>query len=436
MQNQANGNSESQVSIPRATSGRKIWLRVGTLFDGEQEPIHDAHIVYDAESILYAAGGKNLPPSDLLKPGQTRPDLELPRFTLIPGLIEAHAHLFLEGGELDPAQRALLLKRSDGEMFEAAEKRLRQLVSLGICGVRDAGDKFGVGLALNKLTSSKENSPMPYIDSPGAAIHHRGEYGSFMAEAIEDFPSLKECVLSNIRSGAERIKLIVSDVIDFKSGSVSKKPQLTADEVKQFTTLAKEFSKQTMAHATGDLGIENAIEGGIDSIEHGFFIRNDQLKRMRDMGIAWAPTFAPVQKQIDHAGRFGWDEKIVSTLKKIMDQHSTSLVRGDSLGVQIVAGSDAGAAGVPHGLGLFEELSLMERAGLSPLTVLRCATGNSSYRLRFKEKFGLIKPGYRPRFILTRHSPLDRIGNLKKEKYVIFDGAVFHNNGSADPHGL
>jgi len=436
MQNQANRNSESQVSIPRATSGRKVWLRVGMLFDGEQEPVHDAHIVYDGERILYAAERKKLPPSNLLNPGQTHPDLELPRFTLIPGLIEAHAHLFLEGGELDPARRAALLRQSGGQLLERAKKRMEGLVPIGIAGVRDAGDKFGVGLALNKLTSSKESPPMPYIDGPGAAINHQGEYGSFMAEAIEEFPSLRESVLSRVNSGAERIKLIVSDVIDFKTGSVNKRPQMTAEEVRKLTALAKEFSKQTMAHATGDAGIENAIEGGIDSIEHGFFIRDDQLKRMRDQQIAWAPTFSPVQKQIDHADRFGWDEKIISNLKNIMDGHSASLVKADSYGVQIVAGSDAGAIGVPHGLGLIDELCLMENVGMSPLKVLCCATGNSSRRLGFKEKFGMIKPGYRPRFILTRHSPLERPGNLKKERYVIFDGAVFFHGPSAESIGL
>jgi imidazolonepropionase-like amidohydrolase len=225
-------------------------------------------------------------------------------------------------------------------------------------------------------------------------------------------------------------------VIDFRTGKVSREPQMTADEVKEFTTIAREFNKQTFAHATGDRGIEYAVEGGVDSVEHGFFIRDDQLARMRDRQIAWVPTFSPVQKQIDFADRMDWDDKTISNLRKILDQHSSSLLKANMLGVPIIAGSDAGAFGVPHGFGLLDELCLMEDAGLSSLQVLRCATGNSSHRLGFKEHFGLIKPGYRSRFILTRHSPLGGVSNLRKEKYVIFDGDVHNSSEPINPEGL
>jgi imidazolonepropionase-like amidohydrolase len=69
----------------------------------------------------------------------------------------------------------------------------------------------------------------------------------------------------------------------------------------------------------------------------------------------------------------------------------------------------------------------MERAGVPSLAVINAATGNSSNRLGYKEKFGQIKPGYLSRFILTRHSPLDGVTNLRKDKLVVFDGAVFES---------
>lgn len=437
MQNQANQNNKEQISIPRATGTRRIWLRVGTLIDGgNKQPLRNAHIVYDSASILYVADEKNPPPSNIISPGQSRPDLDLPEFTLLPGLVEAHAHLFLEGGELNPEKRAAHLKHSHAELLEAAGRRLERLVLLGIAGVRDAGDKMGIGLSLSKRYSSAVKTLMPYIDSPGAAIYHRGEYGSFMAEALEDFQSPRDCVFSRVHKGADRIKLIVSDVLDFRTGAVSKAPQMTAWEVEHFVAAAREFKRQTFAHATGDRGIENTIEGIVDSVEHGFFIRDDQLERMRDRQIAWVPTFAPVQRQVDLADRMGWDDKIISTLKKILDQHSSSLLKADRLGVPIIAGSDAGAMGVRHGFGLIDELCLMENAGLSSLDVLRSATGNSSHRLGFKEKFGIIKPGYQSRFILTRHSPIKHVANLRKEKHVIFDGDVYDNSEPIDPEGL
>ena len=100
------------------------------------------------------------------------------------------------------------------------------------------------------------------------------------------------------------------------------------------------------------------------------------------------------------------------------------------------AGSDAGSYGVPHGLGFLEELELMQHAGLAPLTVLHAATGASSDRLAFREKFGWIKPGYLSRFILTHHSPLDDVANLRQSRFIVFDGDVFETTGCEAFPGL
>ncbi len=140
---------------------------------------------------------------------------------------------------------------------------------------------------------------------------------------------------------------------------------MTAERIGEFVAAAKSFGKQTLAHASGDAGIERVIDGGVDSIEHGFFVRDDQLAKMRDRQIAWVPTFAPVQKQVDHADRMGWDAEVVANLKKILDAHAKSLVEGSRNGRAGDRRRDAGSYGVAHGLGLLYELELMERAGLS-----------------------------------------------------------------------
>lgn len=435
-----------KISIPAATGERKIWLRVGTLLDGvSTKPLRNANVVYGKNEILFV--GENLPPANLLNPNQRALDLDLPEFTLLPGLIEAHAHFFLEGGELNADKRATYLKQTPEKLLELAKTRLEKLVRLGIIAVRDAGDKDGVGLALSKFVEATPSShqlygdeasrPLaPYVDSPGAAIHHQGRYGSFMAEPIEKFSSLKDCVAARIKAGANRIKLIPTGIINFKKGAVTTEPQMTTDEIRELVAAAKSFGKQTFAHASGDAGIERAIDGSVDSIEHGFFVRDDQLAKMRDRQIAWVPTFAPVQEQVDHADLMGWDAKVVSNLEKILEQHAKSLVKAYEMGVQIVAGSDAGSYGVAHGIGFLNELEMMERAGLSPLAVIHSATGASSNRLAFKEKFGQIKAGFQNRFILTRHSPLGKISNLRKEKFVVFNGAVFESGEYFDSTGL
>lgn len=423
------------IALPAAAGSRRIWLRVGTLLDGSStSPLRNAHLVYDRNQIVYV--GESSPPATLITAGQCSPDLDLPDFTLLPGLIDAHTHLFLEGGELDPARRASYLKQTPARLLELALRRLGKLLSLGIVGVRDAGDKDGVGLAVSKLCASPDRVLMPYVDSPGAAIHHRGRYGRFMAEPLEDFPSPRECVAARVSAGADRIKLIATGIIDFRKGAVTTEPQMTTEEICELVSAARSFGKQTLAHASGDAGIERAIEGGVDSVEHGFFIRDDQIARMRDRQIAWVPTFAPVQKQLDHAATLGWDTNVTSNLSKILDQHAASLVKAHQLGVAVIAGSDAGSCGVPHGLGFLYELELMERAGLPPISVINAATGASSTRLAFKEKFGQILPGFRSRFILTRHSPLEGVVSLRRSKLIVFDERVLGSTTEQDAAGL
>ena len=417
------------------TAERRVWLRVGTLLDGvSTTPLSSANVVYDRKSVLFA--GADLPPADLLNPGQRQPDHELPQYTLLPGLTDAHTHFFLEGGELDPDKRSAYLKQTPAQLLDHARQRLEKLVRLGITATRDAGDKDGVGLALSKLYSGAERPLMPYVDSPGAAIHHRGRYGSFMAEAFEDCLTPRQCVEARVKAGADRIKLIPTGIINFKKGAVTAAPQMSAERVGEFVTAARRFGKQTLAHASGDAGIDRVIDGGVDSIEHGFFVRDDQLAKMRDMEIAWVPTFAPVQCQVDHADRMGWDAEIVGNLKKILDAHAKSLMKAHAMGVHVIAGADAGSYGVAHGLGLLYELELMQRAGLSPLAVINSATGAGSKRLAFKEKIGQISPGFLSRFILTRHTPLENVANLRKERMVVFDGTIFATGADVDVSGL
>ena len=421
--------------IPCATNERRIWLRIGTILDGlSTQPLRNAHVVYDKNHIRFV--GEDYPPADLLNSGQQEPDVDLPEYTLLPGLIESHSHFFLEGGELDAEKRAAYLKQTPETLLNLARPRLEKLVRLGVAAVRDAGDKDGVGLALSKLYADPDRPLMPYVDSPGAAIHHQGRYSAFMGEPIENFASPTQCVEARVKAGADRIKLIPTGIINFKKGAVTTEPQMTTEEICELVAAAKSFGRQTFAHASGDAGIERAIDGGVDSIEHGFFVRADQLSRMRDRQIAWVPTFAPVQRQVDHASLMGWDADVVLNLKKILDQHAAALVKANELGVPIIAGSDAGSYGVAHGLGFLDELELMERAGLSPLAVINSATGTSSKRLAFKERFGQIRPDFLSRFILTRNSPLKTVSNLRKHRFVIFDDAVFEIDESVDSKGL
>jgi imidazolonepropionase-like amidohydrolase len=349
-------------------------------------------------------------------------------------LIEAHAHMFLDGAPIDAGEREAYLRRGVDWMLARARARWSMLLGFGIGAVRDAGDKFGVGLALAAQAKAARSDSLKaelqpcaarlWIDSPGAAIHHRGCYGSFMAEPIEDFRGAAECVAARVSRGVDRIKLLATGIINFKAGRVTAPPQMPTDEVRALVEAAHQHGRPTFAHASGTDGIQNCIDGGVDTIEHGFFVTDEQLAQMRDRQIAWVPTLAPVQLQIDRAKEFGHPASVVDGLKAIIEVHGRRISRAHEMGVRLVAGSDAGSCGVPHGVGFLDELCHMEAAGLAPLAVLRAATGASAEALKFAEPVGLIRAGHRARMIFTRHDVAANVANLCRSKSVFFDGTV------------
>lgn len=418
---------------------RPVWLRVGQLFDGTRAlPGQCVDIVFDAKSFLFVGSEGRQPPADLSPHAFSEPDLELPEHTVIPCLIEAHAHLFLEGGPVDFAKRKSYLEQPASEKLAQARSRMTKLLHFGVGTVRDAGDKDGVGLALatESQACNRDLSCMPLLDSPGAAIHHRGRYGSFMGQPLEDYEDAAACVAGRVEMGADRIKLLVSGIINFKKGRVTAAPQMDQEEVSILVDAAKAFGKQTFAHASGTDGVDNAIEGGVTTVEHGFFVTKDQLARMRDRQIGWVPTFAPVQVQWERAEEIGWDQCVVDHLERILEAHREMLRHADRIGVPIVAGSDAGSCGVPHGSGFLGELVHMEKAGVASESVLRSATGVSKEVLDFSQPIGRIACGYRSRFVLTEHNPLATVANLQKDKSIFFDGTVVTDDNGTTADGM
>jgi imidazolonepropionase-like amidohydrolase len=230
--------------------------------------------------------------------------------------------------------------------------------------------------------------------------------------------------------------LLVSGIINFKVGQVTVPPQMTVEDVAELVRTAKSHGRQTFAHASGAEGVENSILGGVTTVEHGFFITHDQLAKMRDSQIAWVPTFAPVQLQIDRAAELGWDDQVVSNLKRIIESHQQMLRRAHAMKVKVVAGSDAGSCGVAHGIGFLQELRHMERAGMPPMAILRSATGTSAETLDFSEPIGQIAPGFRSRFIITQHDPFQTVANLQKDKTIFFDGNIIQSSAEMDSEGL
>ena len=324
---------------------------------------------------------------------------------LMPGLVEAHCHLFLDGGELDPAKRSAYLKASQDEMLAFGHRNVQQNIAAGITLIRDAGDKYGI----NHILRDQERGVV--IRSPGLALRSPKRYGSFMAREVEGEDDIRAVLQENAAS-SDDIKIILTGIIDFEGGAVKGHPQFDLDALKLIVQLSHEYGMKTFAHCSGEEGLELALAAGVDSIEHGFFMTRPILEQMAEKQIAWVPTFSPVHYQWQHPDRIGWDQSTVGNLRRILDEHILHVGLAAEMGVPLVAGSDAGSFGVAHGIALIEELFHFAEAGIGMAEILRSAT--SRPRALWGMDTANVTAGARADFAAFNGSPFEDMTVLRQ----------------------
>lgn len=290
---------------------------------------------------------------------------------LMPGLAEAHCHLFLDGAEHDLAQRAAYLDAPREAMLAVGRDALRQYHAAGVTLVRDAGDIHGINVQLRD--EQRDGPGLPKLLCAGKAIRNAGRYGSFMAQELTDQAGLEHLV-RKLATTSDQIKILMTGIIDFEAGEVKGAPQFTLDQTRRIVNEARSRGLRTFAHCSGEAGISVALAAGIDSIEHGFFVTRKQLQIMADKGVTWVPTFSPVFFQWSRPEIAGWSANTVGNLERILDDHRRQLEHAYRIGVPVLVGSDAGSLGVVHGTSCIDELILMAGAGITLAKVLHSAT--------------------------------------------------------------
>ncbi len=303
---------------------------------------------------------------------------------LMPGLVDAHAHLFLDGAPTDGKARAEHLKQPPDRLAEAARASARQALACGVTLVRDAGDRHGINNRIRR-EAAEPGSGLPRVRSGGLGVKRARRYGAFMATDVDDADSIRASVAALARENDE-IKIILTGIIDFDAGAVTDEPQFDLDAARLVVETARACGRKTFAHCSGAKGLAIAARAGVGSIEHGFFMDRETLSLMRDGQIAWTPTFCPVHFQWARPEAVGWSPQTVGNLRRILDGHAESLQLAHGMGVPLLLGTDAGSMGVEHGRAVFEEIERYLEAGLGLEAVLRAATSTA------RRHFGLASP--------------------------------------------
>jgi len=289
---------------------------------------------------------------------------------VLPGLVEAHCHLFLDGAELDLERRSAYLNLGMADFVATGRRNLAALRAAGVTLVRDAGDRHGVNHALR---AEVVGTSLPQVRSAGRALRRKGRYGSFMADEIDSIADAQVAV-ERRRGDVDDLKVVLTGIIDFAAATVKGAPQFDRVMLDALMSAARSAGLRTFAHCLGADGIDLAIAAGLDSIEHGFFMAEHHLPDLAARGIAWVPTWSPVGFQAEQPGILGLDDASRRGIASILDNHRRMMGRAAQVGVRLIAGSDAGSLGVVHGRALIDELTHFHAAGLTIEQTLATAT--------------------------------------------------------------
>ena len=325
---------------------------------------------------------------------------------LMPGLVDAHVHLFLDGATTDSKARSEHLKQPLEQLLQVARASARQSLACGVTMVRDAGDRHGINHRIRD-EASVPGSGLTRVRSGGRGIKRHQRYGAFMAGDVQDEQDIRESVRALVLDNDE-IKLILTGIIDFDAGAVTDEPQFTLEEAQSVVATARAGGRHVFAHCSGVKGLAIAATAGVGSIEHGFFMRREHLALMQQNQVAWTPTFSPVYFQWAHPEITGWSVPTVANLRRILEQHAHHLTLAADMGVTLLLGTDAGSMGVEHGSAVFGEVQRYLEAGLTLAQTLTAATANA------RRHFGFEYP------TLTTGAPFDAV-LLAQDPFVQLD---------------
>ncbi len=224
------------------------------------------------------------------------------------------------------------------------------------------------------------------------------------------------------KDGADLIKIMPSGGVLDESRSLDN-PQMTEEEIKAVVAAAHDYGFTVAAHAHGAEGIRRAVVGGVDSIEHGTFMDEQDMKLMKERGTWYVPTVIAGQTVTANAKIPGtYPPQVVAKALGIGPKILDTLGKAYRYGIRIAFGTDAGV--YPHGDNA-QEFAYMVQAGMPPLEAIRAATLNAAELLKHADTLGQVAKDYQADLIAVKGDPLQDVTTLQHVEFVMKAGAVY-----------
>jgi imidazolonepropionase-like amidohydrolase len=394
-------------------------------------------IVLHAAHLLDVAAGKLVSPGEVLVQGTriveagahvTRPAnaqvIELGETTLMPGLIDAHTHLFLHPG----AEDLQTVEESVPQRVLMAAAAAKADVLAGFTAERDMGTEgaYCADVAVRNAINAGE-IPGPRMRVSCNAIDILGGHEDAIgfnpeqhvlsnADIANNAEELVAVMRAQRKGGADFTKIYETGPDHLRDGVFSTPYQYTEAELAAAVAEAHRTGSRVGVHCTGEPGALYAVEAGVVSIDHGYFLSPETMKIMREKQIYAVPTFAISEYFADHPIR-----GVGSNARREITFHAEQFKKQIAAGVPFAVGSDVGP--FPHGTQA-REYELMVKYGMSPVQVLQSGLINGAKLLDWADQIGQLKPSFFADIIAVPGDPLQDISVLKSPSFVMKNGEV------------
>ena len=415
-------------AAPAAPEAPVTVIRAGTLIDGKSAAPRRGQVVVvrgnRIESVGDAAAAR-IPEGAKV--------VDLSRATVMPGLIDCHTHIFLQGE--DPAEGGYdvqLLKQ--GLAFRAARATVsvRRALEQGFTTIRDVETEgAGYGDVGIKQAIEKGYIPGPRMFVVTRAISSTGGYNleDYAPEVvvpkgaqIVDGPvEARKAVREQLEQGADWIKIYVThrSWVD-KQGNLFSQPTFTLEEIKAIVDEAHGWGKKVACHGYNGVGLQRGLDGGCDSIEHGLELTDANVAQMVKQGTWLVPTMSPYY---DHWAPEGTPEGARD--RKRAEVHGPSLQKAMKAGVKIAFGTDVG--GFSWNDPIAREFSRLIEFGMTPLAAIQSATVRAAELLGMSGEIGVVAPGAYADIVAVSGDPLADVKVLGNVGFVMKDGKVYRD---------
>jgi len=416
------------MAVAQNAADKVTVIKAGNLLDVKSGEIrHNQVIVVRGSKIESISDGS----ANRMPAGATV--IDIPRGTVLPGLIDSHTHIFLQGE--DPAQGgydANILQQGIALRAARATVSVRRALEQGFTSLRDLETEgAGYGDVEIKQAIDAGYIPGPRLFVATRAISTTGGYNlegyapelnmPKGAQIVDGPVEARKAVREQLEHGADWIKVYMTHRSWLgKNGELVSQPTLTVEELKAVVDEAHGWQRKVACHAYSGIGLRRALDGGCDSIEHGLDLDDAAVAQMLKQGTWYCPTLA--------AYYMDWAPETTAAGqrdRKRASVHGPSFQRAMKAGVKIVFGTDIG--GIPWSEPMAQEFPRMTELGMSPIEAIRSATVRPAEMLDRQGELGVIAPGALADLIAVDGDPRADIHALANVQFVMKDGSVFKN---------